>query len=80
MRVDSSHQHSDPDAEDSSDVTNESFEPLHNSRAINNKSTSVVNERVNDERKNSTPSSKFFQTYCKLKKKLMSFNCFVISK
>ena len=74
MRVDSSHQHSDPDAEDSSDVTNESFQPLHN------KSTSVVNERVNDERKNSTPSSKFFQTYCKLKKKLMSFNCFVISK
>ena len=80
MRVDSSHQHSDPDASDNSDVTNESFEPLHNSRAINNKSTSVVNERVNDERKNSTPSSKFFQTYSKLKKKLMTFNCFVISK
>ena len=61
-------------------LTNEDVKSLSNHGAIINKNTLTGNDLKTDERKNVLISNKIFQTYLKIKKKIMSFKCFVINK
>merc|ERR1712111_207670 len=48
--------------------------------SIGDKNTSAVNNLKTGERKNVLISNKIFQTYRKIKEKIMTFKCFVIKK
>ena len=65
---------------DRKDQTNEDVQSLDNHGAIGDKNTSAVNNLKTEERKNVLISNKIFQTYRKIKEKIMTFKCFVIKK
>ena len=65
---------------DRKDQTNEDVKSLVNHGAIGNQNTSAVNDLKTEERKNVLFSKKIFQTYHKIKEKIMILKCFVIKK
>ena len=54
--------------------------PLDNHGAISNKNTLSVNDLKTKEMKTFKISNKIFQTYRKIKEKIVTFKCFVINK
>merc|ERR1712037_33690 len=60
--------------------TNDDVKSLVNHGAIGNQNTSAVNDLKTEERKNVLFSKKIFQTYHKIKEKIMILKCFVIKK